>query len=271
MKKNKEVVRDFKRNVKKVREVPNSLTGEDILCIVAADPNTSGEFLDALSKNSNVDIRAIVANNRYVLTEVLDHLSKDKDVKVRCCVATNPNTSVKALERLSKDKERDVKFGVAYNPSVSRNCLMLLSKQKDTSILIAVVSNSECLRDILRTIFGQSLRGIYDVHDTVRIQSAIAFKRRISTVYQVLAACKYIPHLRLFSPRKVVFDFVSGCVCLLRLTICSIRSIPRLKLHSPLVLRGRYAYKFIVFPAKSVRLRILMARSGFFSAIIRQP
>jgi len=178
MKKNKEVVRDFKRNVKKVREVPNSLTGEDILCIVAADPNTSGEFLDALSKNSNVDIRAIVANNRYVLTEVLDHLSKDKDVKVRCCVATNPNTSVKALERLSKDKERDVKFGVAYNPSVSRNCLMLLSKQKDTSILIAVVSNSECLRDILRTIFGQSLRGIYDVHDTVRIQSAIAFNSR---------------------------------------------------------------------------------------------
>ena len=178
MKKNKNVVREFKRSVKKVREVQNSLTSEDILCIVAADPNTSGEFLDALSKNPDVGVRAIVANNRYAPTEVLEYLSKDEDVKVRCCVASNPNTLGKALERLSKDKERDVKLGVAHNPSVSRNCLMLLSKQKDTSILIAVVCNFECSHSILRTIFGQSLKGAYDVHDTTRIQSAIAFDSR---------------------------------------------------------------------------------------------
>ncbi len=179
MTKNKTVVKEFKKNVAKVRKVQNLLTNEDILYITAADPNTSDVILDALGKNVDEDIRAAVANNCSASIEILEYLSTDTNSTIRCSVASNFNTSVKVLEKLSKDKEDVVKLGVVRNLNVSRNCLKILSRQKDIGILVAVVQNSECSLDILQTLFAKSFKNVHP-NEAIRVKIAMASNPKIS-------------------------------------------------------------------------------------------
>ena len=179
MTKNKTVVKEFKKNVAKVRKVQNSLTNEDILYITATDPNTSGEILDALGRNVDEDIRAAVANNCSASIEILKYLSKDTNPIVRCNVASNFNTPIKVLEKLSKDKDYVVKLGIVRNICVSENCLKILSKQKDIGILVAVVQNSECSPDILQALFAKSFKNV-NPNEAIRVKIAMASNSKIS-------------------------------------------------------------------------------------------
>lgn len=173
-------------------EIANEREAENLRIEIAANPDTSLEILENLSKDGSIYVRHNVAANLSTSLEILEALSKDPRALVRGAVAMNPNSSLEILVDLSQDVSffiqdevaeimmalaespttspqileqlaqiddlRDGKSGsnirrrVAENPSTSPETLNALSKDKDFQVLWGVAVNPSSSQTILELL-----------------------------------------------------------------------------------------------------------------------
>ena len=75
----------------------------------AGNPNTPGDVLAELAKDSNLYVRRYAAGNPNTPVDVLTELAKDSEWYVRSYAAGNPNTPGNVLAELAKDSDCDVR------------------------------------------------------------------------------------------------------------------------------------------------------------------
>jgi 3-methyladenine DNA glycosylase AlkC len=104
----------------------------------AANPNTSLEMLEALSRDGSIYVRHNVGGNPATSLQILEALSKDQRALVRGAVAGNPNSSLELLDNLSQDisffiqdEVARVRGELAENPSTSPKVLEKLAWTED--------------------------------------------------------------------------------------------------------------------------------------------
>jgi 3-methyladenine DNA glycosylase AlkC len=173
-------------------EVANEREAENLRIEIAANPDTSLEILENLSKDGSIYVRHNVGGNPSAGLKILELLSKDDRALVRGVVAVNPNSSLEILVHLSQDVSffvqdevaevmmalaespttspqileqlaqiedlRDGKSGsnirrrVAENPSTPPDTLNALSKDKDFQVLWGVAVNPSSSQTILELL-----------------------------------------------------------------------------------------------------------------------
>ena len=104
----------------------------------AADPNTSLEILNTLSKDKSIYVRHTVAANPTANLQLLETLSEDQRAFVREAVAGNPNTSLEILDKLAQDvsffvqeEVARVRFELADDPLTDPKKLQVLARTED--------------------------------------------------------------------------------------------------------------------------------------------
>ena len=170
-------------------EIANEREAENLRIEMAANPDTSLEILETLSKDGSIYVRHNVGGNPSASLKILELLSKDHRALVRGVVAVNPNSSLEILVHLSQDVSffiqdeiaevmmalaespntnvkilenlaqiedlRDGKSGsnircrVAANPSTPPDTLKTLSRDKDFQVLWGVAVNPSSSQTIL--------------------------------------------------------------------------------------------------------------------------
>lgn len=173
-------------------EIANEREAENLRIELAANPDTSLEILENLSKDGSIYVRHNVGGNPSAGLKILELLSKDDRALVRGVVAVNPNSSLEILVHLSQDVSffiqdkvaevmmalaespttspqileqlaqiedlRDGKSGsnirrrVAENPSTPPDTLNALSKDKDFQVLWGVAVNPSSSQTILELL-----------------------------------------------------------------------------------------------------------------------
>ena len=173
-------------------EIANEREAENLRIEMAANPDTSLEILEALSKDGSIFVRHNVGGNPSASLKILELLSKDHRALVRGAVAVNPNSGLEILVHLSQDMSffiqdevaeilmalakspstspqileklaqiedlRDGKNGsnircrVAENPSTPPETLNALSKDKDFQVLWGVALNPSSSQTILEML-----------------------------------------------------------------------------------------------------------------------
>ena len=126
------LIQNLKLEIAKERET------EHLRIEVAANPNTSLEILDTLSKDGSIYVRHNVGGNPASSLQILEALSKDQRALVRGAVVGNPNTSLEILDNLSEDisffvqdEVARVRGELAENPSSSPKVLEKLAWTED--------------------------------------------------------------------------------------------------------------------------------------------
>ena len=119
-------------------EIAEEREAEHLRIEVAANPNTSLEVLENLSKDGSIYVRHNVGENPSASLKILEILSKDQRALVRGVVVRNPNTSLEILHHLSQDislyiqdEVAEVLMALAENPSTNPKILEELALTED--------------------------------------------------------------------------------------------------------------------------------------------
>lgn len=170
-------------------EITNEREVENLRIQMAANPETSLEILETLSKDGSIYVRHNVGGNPSASLKILELLSKDHRALVRGVVAINPISSLEILVHLSKDvsffiqdevakvmielaesprtnpqileklaqiedfrdgkNSSNIRCRVAANPSTPFDTLNTLSSDKDSQVLWGVAVNPSTSESIL--------------------------------------------------------------------------------------------------------------------------
>ena len=119
-------------------EIANEREAENLRIEMAANPDTSLEILETLSKDGSIYVRHNVGGNPSTSLKILELLSKDHRALVRGIVAVNPNSSLEILVHLSQDvsffiqdEVAEVMMALAESPSTSPQILEKLAHIED--------------------------------------------------------------------------------------------------------------------------------------------
>lgn len=141
----------------------------DVLYVVAKNPNTPPEALTALTKGKNTDVIWVVAGNKNTPPEALAALAGYGNTAIRIAVAQNPKTPPKALNVLAMEEDIEILEAVAENKNTPLEALTALSKDKAVKAFIrnAAVKTLNALKDkplveaiIMEKVWRKLLRSI---------------------------------------------------------------------------------------------------------------
>jgi len=147
-------------------EIANEREAENLRIEIAANPDTSLEILEALSKDGSIYVRHNVGGNPSTSLKILELLSKDHRALVRGVVAVNPNSSLEILVHLSQDvsffiqdEVAEIMMALAKSPSTSPQILEKLAQIEDlrdgkngSNIRCRVAENPSTPPDTLNTL-----------------------------------------------------------------------------------------------------------------------
>ena len=119
-------------------EIAKEREAENLRIEIAANPDTSLEILENLSKDGSIYVRHNVGGNPSASLKILELLSKDDRALVRGVVAVNPNSSLEILVHLSQDvsffiqdEVAEVMMALAESPTTSPQILEQLAQIED--------------------------------------------------------------------------------------------------------------------------------------------
>ena len=113
-----------------------SVAGEgldEVLRVVASNPKSSQQMLDAVSASKSRCVRMEAAGNPNASLETLDKLINDEEAEVRAALTQHPD-AIQFLWKLVSDRSALVRYCVALNPTFPEHVYQVLSRDENERV-----------------------------------------------------------------------------------------------------------------------------------------